>query len=618
MKRLLPMLVLLVGCPKEAEAPKQIDVAKWLDCPEGSTYDANKKICVANPVVEEKKTEDAGAPIPIPIAAAPDAGTEPVTTASGNVIVRCDFPEGWVTLLPVAAYPKDDSFLMQSLIGLTEDPKFWIGAGYAKLSAWKAKKCPKTGAGFTISSGDYWILAGQANTFGTKGKYDKNGFRKKQTFAVGSGSIIIDLKAADLTFTWLCISCPWIVAPGVEPFTALRDRDEKKKHGTDTIPLRGLVVENHRVRIRVAERERETTFLDSMALVKDGKRFLPTARALHADDGFDVHMDRGTEIAVEFEVDVDGSGDYALEITGHYEPEERPWIVDLHVDLPWSASSKRDLSEVSDDRLRRGNVRTLITPLFVENAFQMKPAQVREAYDADLRALEAAKPAALTRIAFEGADGFADDPKGIDPWIAKGACFVGLVHSRSNALAGSATDPAKKTGLTEAGKSLAKHVLEAGGLLDVAHASDAAFDDLAAISNAAHKPIVDTHTGMRAIVAIDRNLSDEHAAIIAASGGVIGLSMHSGHVTPRSGETATLEEYVAQIEHAAKLMGFDHVAIGSDLAGAIRPPSGSDGAATWPILAGLLHDRGWSDAQIHALFHGNAERVLRACQPQMQ
>ncbi len=615
--------VVLSGCPQEPTTPKQVEVATVM-CPEGSGFDTSRGFCVAispPPVM----APDAGSPIVVTPAIAPDAGTGTAVAVgpgpTGNVIVTCDFQEGWVSLLPVAAYPKDDSFLMQSLIGLTEDPKFWNGAGYGKLGPFRAKKCPRSGVGFTVASGDHWILAGQANTFAAKGKYDKNGVRRKTTIAIGSTPVTITLKPTDLTFTWSCISCPWVLLPGIDAFTVLRDRDSREKRGTDRIQLHGVMVTNRRVRIRVAERERETSWIDEIRLVHGGRSIAPTARALVAADGLDVMMARGTEIAVDFALPTaeDGPLDLELIVTGHYEPEEPPYVIDLHVDLAWSAHAKKSLDEVSDDRLQRGHVRTLIVPLFVEDAWKMTPGAARDAYEATLKSLEAAKPAVATRISFEGAEGFADDPSGIDPWIARGACFVGLVHSHSNVLGGASQDPnpgARKRGLTPAGRVLAEHIVSHGGILDVAHASDATLDDLVAIARAAGKPIVDTHTGMRALVAIDRNIDDNRARAVAQSGGVIGLSLHSGHISSRPGESATLGDYAAHIEHAANVAGFDHVAIGSDLAGAIRPPEGSDGAATWPLLWEILHEKGWSDANIAALFHGNAERVLARCQPQ--
>jgi membrane dipeptidase len=187
-----------------------------------------------------------------------------------------------------------------------------------------------------------------------------------------------------------------------------------------------------------------------------------------------------------------------------------------------------------------------------------------------------------------------------------------VVHARSNALAGSSQDPvvtSRTRGLTPAGRRLAEHVVARGALLDVAHASDATIDDLVVVARAAGAPLVDSHTGMRSLVASERNLDDGRARAIAASGGVIGISLHSGHVSRRTGERATLDDYVAHLERAIAVAGEDHVAIGSDLAGAIVQPSDADGAATWPALALRLRARGWTEARLHAVLHANAERV---------
>lgn len=297
-------------------------------------------------------------------------------------------------------------------------------------------------------------------------------------------------------------------------------------------------------------------------------------------------------------------------------------VVDLHVDLAYAAtrgSERLDdpASEVSAGRLALGGARRVVVPLFVADAFAMSPDAARAAYDGAFaslsRALGRTPVAPAVTLSFEGADGFADDPAGFDAWAARGACLVGLVHSHTNALGASSQDPvaaSRAHGLTPAGWRLAQHVVAHGALLDLAHASDATQDDLVAVARAAGAPIVDSHTGMRALVASERNLDDAHARAIAASGGVLGMSMHSGHLARSPGERATLDELVAHLEHAVAVAGEAHVALGSDLAGAIRQPAGADGAATWPALVARLRSRGWSDTRLHAVFHANAERVF--------
>ena len=292
-------------------------------------------------------------------------------------------------------------------------------------------------------------------------------------------------------------------------------------------------------------------------------------------------------------------------------------VVDLHVDLPYALHRGRALgdAQASPARLARGGVRVVVTPLFVPNAYAMRPLDVRLAYQA---MYDDARPAfarlgAQAWLAFEGADGFADAPEAIDAWMARGACLVGLVHDRGNALGGASQDPshdARARGLSEAGKKLASRVVARGGLLDVAHASDATFDDLAAIARAAGAPLVDSHTGLRALRDTMRNLDDARLRALAASGGVAGMSMHGGHVGKTPGESPTLDDVAAAIERAIAIAGPGAVAIGSDFDGNIDPPKEADGEAAFPLLREKLAARGLDAAAIDAVFAGNALRVF--------
>lgn len=313
-------------------------------------------------------------------------------------------------------------------------------------------------------------------------------------------------------------------------------------------------------------------------------------------------------------------------------------VVDFHVDLGWAAHAKSarlsdEKRDASLSRLVRGEVGTLVVPLYVSGAYAMPAAEARREYERtfdDATALFArdgngtllepfaAATSASTgkirvRVSFEGADGFADAPEAALRWVSRGVCLFGLVHSRSNALGGSSQDPSRdkrKLGLTAVGQDLARRLVARGAVLDVAHASDKTADDLLAIAERANAPVVDSHTGARALVHIDRNLDDAHMVRIAHTGGVVALSLHSGHISPRPGEAATLDDVVAHAVHLRKIAGIDHVAIGSDLEGDILLPTGVDGAAVWPELARRLASNGFSEADLRKLFRENGERVF--------
>lgn len=295
-----------------------------------------------------------------------------------------------------------------------------------------------------------------------------------------------------------------------------------------------------------------------------------------------------------------------------------PGVVDLHVDLPYTMhvrGTPLERAQASPARIARGGVAVVLTPLYVPRAYAMRAADARRAYDAtyaDVRPrLE--HLGAERWLSFEGADGFADDPSGIDAWMARGACLVGLVHDHGNALGGASQDPSRQArarGLTDAGKALAAHVVARGGLLDAAHASDATFDDLAAIARASGAPLVDSHTGVRATRDTMRNVDDVHLRVVAASHGVVGISLHGGHVGRTPGEHPTLDDVAAAILHAVEVAGSESVAIGSDFDGGIDPPLEADGESVWPALRERLRARGLSERAIDAIYGGNARRVF--------
>jgi membrane dipeptidase len=305
---------------------------------------------------------------------------------------------------------------------------------------------------------------------------------------------------------------------------------------------------------------------------------------------------------------------------------------DLHVDLGWQIHEKKaSLSDASRQAnlkaLREAQVGTLVVSMFVENASKRPAAEITKEYDATLRDVQAAfasdgardllgapfakpEPGKIRiRISFEGADGFADNPEAARVWLKRGACLWGLVHNKNNALGGASQDPrGESQGLTERGIALARSLVAGGGVLDLAHASDRTSDDLVGIARTANAPIVATHTGMRALHNIRRNLSDDLIRKVATSGGVVGVSFYVGHLTAK--REATLDDVVAHIEHLRAVGGTEALALGSDYEGGIVPPRDAQQISALPRLAAKLRERGFTEPELKAFFHGNADRVF--------
>jgi membrane dipeptidase len=75
---------------------------------------------------------------------------------------------------------------------------------------------------------------------------------------------------------------------------------------------------------------------------------------------------------------------------------------------------------------------------------------------------------------------------------------------------------------------------------------------------------------------------------------------------------ATLDDAVAHIDHAVKVAGIDHVAIGSDFDGISGPPNGLDDVSKMTNLVAALLKKGYSDEDVKKIMGGNTLRVIRA------
>jgi len=201
-------------------------------------------------------------------------------------------------------------------------------------------------------------------------------------------------------------------------------------------------------------------------------------------------------------------------------------------------------------------------------------------------------------LSIEGAHALDDDPANVDVVADAGIRMISPSHFFDTVFGGSAHG-VEQGGLTKLGRVMVRRMEARGVVLDVAHASAATIDDALAVST---RPVVASHTGVRGICNNARNLSDEHLAGIAATGGVIGIGFWdtaSGGVEP---------SWIARsIAYAIERVGVAHVGLGSDWDGAVQVPFDAAGIAH---LTGALLDVGLDEAAIRAVMGENALRVL--------
>jgi membrane dipeptidase len=81
---------------------------------------------------------------------------------------------------------------------------------------------------------------------------------------------------------------------------------------------------------------------------------------------------------------------------------------------------------------------------------------------------------------------------------------------------------------------------------------------------------------------------------------------------------ATLADVVAQIDHAVKIGGIDHVGIGTDFDGVACVPTELNSYNKFPALTRALLEKGYSAAEIKKIYGGNLLRVMRAVEKRAQ
>lgn len=162
-------------------------------------------------------------------------------------------------------------------------------------------------------------------------------------------------------------------------------------------------------------------------------------------------------------------------------------------------------------------------------------------------------------LGLEGLSGIGEDIEALYPLYQLGFRHASLTWNEQNALAtGVKGDPNR--GLTAKGKEAAALIHELGMILDVSHANDKTFWDIAALSD---KPIIASHSNARALCDVPRNLTDEQIKTIGSKKGLIGVNAYNEFVHAQPAER-TVDRLIDHLVHIAGLIGIDKLALGFD------------------------------------------------------
>ena len=245
----------------------------------------------------------------------------------------------------------------------------------------------------------------------------------------------------------------------------------------------------------------------------------------------------------------------------------------------------------------------------------------------DLDAAKAKQKIAVI-MGLQNADEFRE-PKDVKAFYELGLRCAQLTYNTQNLL-GSGSTERVDGGISDYGEQIIKSMNEVGMLVDVSHSGDKTTLDAIELSP---KPIAFTHSNCRALNNHPRLKTDEAIRKLAAKGGVMGITGVRMFVKDK--EPTTVEDIVDHIDHVVKLVGIDHVGIGSDCdlmgydhmppdqykqlkAGykasyAFREKIDTDGfdhpRKVYDLTAALIR-RGYSDSNIQAVLGGNFRRLL--------
>jgi len=228
----------------------------------------------------------------------------------------------------------------------------------------------------------------------------------------------------------------------------------------------------------------------------------------------------------------------------------------------------------------------------------------------------------------------------------RGIRYITLAHSKCNHICDSSYDEQRKwNGLSPFGAEVVSEMNRLGMLIDISHVSDKTFYQIIELSKS---PVVATHSSCRYFTpGWERNMDDEMIKLLAEKGGVIQINFGSMFVSEQinraykdrrknvleyieannlQGEArdeyfkkyakenpsddADISDVVANIDHVVKLVGIEHVGLGSDFDGVGgQLPIGLKDVSCYPNLIYELLKKGYTEADIKKICSDNFLRV---------
>ncbi|MCX5205305.1 dipeptidase [Streptomyces sp. NBC_00237] len=298
-------------------------------------------------------------------------------------------------------------------------------------------------------------------------------------------------------------------------------------------------------------------------------------------------------------------------------------------------------------QLQEGGVNIQVLPVFVDDQFRPEvalrrtlrmieaahalaegnPDHVRLCLDGDDIDAALAEDRIALVLALESAPGVDADVELFRTLHRLGVRVASIAHWGRTPLADGSGEDATGSRLTAAGVEALRELERLGVVFDISHLGASC---VAHVLELATRPLLASHSGVRALCDHHRNLTDDQIRGVAATGGVVCVNFVP-HFLSADPEQQTIERIVDHIEYVIDLVGIDHVGIGPDflreVIADVVPPCcdsdatgvpldaslpGLDGPAELPYLTAMLLKRGLPEDHIRAVLGGNVHRLFRA------
>ncbi len=227
-------------------------------------------------------------------------------------------------------------------------------------------------------------------------------------------------------------------------------------------------------------------------------------------------------------------------------------------------------------------------------------------------------PDDLRRLKLEGRHGImlgiengyaiGKDIKNIEIFRNRGVVYMTLCHNGDNDICDSAKGNNEHGGVSQFGADVIREMNRVGMMVDLSHGGEKSFYDALDISA---QPIVCSHSSAKVLCDHPRNLTDDQMRALAQKGGVAQVTFYHGFL--KSEGEASIIDAIAHLNHMVKIMGVEHVGIGTDFDG----DGGVKGIASASELINftrrLLRER-YTNEEIQMLWGGNFLRVMQQIQ----